>query len=410
MGENSGGHEGDHDDLSTMPLFSDQAKRIQTENVSSSVDDKEKGHDRSPSNTDTVDIREVLHEYTFPEDGSNCNYFLPAHLQPNDIINQGHLFHPVGRRGQFIATSQSRFPSKGNSYYTHQNAPYEMYSLRTDTFPNLCWEDGPQYQFIAVNDNAEHDECFLLKGLASLIKKLLGIGKRRELYVMNSSVHNHFVHDTPNQWVPYREFGDFQAPNRPRTRSRVFSDSSSDTLDSVHTAADSERLESEMQATQVQKEKHDEVCSMPLRDVARSKYTLQTGLNEQAWETWKAGGPKIHKQQQSSIVDDFTLERPYDYNKDIDIDKNNIALKKLDAPHGKRILQELKYNKEKPGRPQSLRNSSRSKTEGTLGTRYSSIQSICQGKLSGKTIHSETVHLGNSLDPGDSFGGYFHYR
>jgi hypothetical protein len=413
IGERIVGHQGDQDDAFTAvsSLFSDKTPGNHKESLKTSPD---KGHDRWPSNTDTVDIREVLHEYSFPEDGNNCNYCVPTYFQSSDMIHQCQLVHSLGQHGHITATSQSRFPCNNNSYFISQNAPRTMPTIQqTNTFPYVCWEGAPhpictQYPCNTQIDHSEHDECLLLKGIASFIKKLFGLEKTKELFVKNTStaVHNHFLHGTPNKWDPYREYGDFQAPNRPRTRSRVFSDSSADTVKS----GDAVGLEPEMQASQLHKDKRDGRCSMVQQNFGQCKNTLDTGFYEQAWINWKAGGPKINnKQGQCSIIDDFTLERPSTYyKKDVDTTKNEIATKKVTVPRGKNILKERNYNKEKFGRPQSV--SIRSKTEGTLGTRYSSIASNCKGNISGNPIQSATSQLGNYAHSGNPVAGYFHYR
>lgn len=410
IGESSRGYEGDQDELTSAASFSEKAKHIQTQNIPTSEDREEKGHDRSPSNTDAVDIREVLHEYKFPEDGGHGNYFVPKHFHPSEMINQGYFFHPIEKHDHITATSQSRFPSQCQFYGVPQNDQRMMYTYHPDTFPNVSWDGvtnpiNAQYPYMTQNDNTEHEECLLLKNIASFIKKLFCVEERRELYVNSTSRHKHFLHGTPNPWNPHGELEDFQAPNRPRARSRVFSGGDTETLESLNADGYSTLPEPDMQAIHVCKAKHDGRCSDTQKFIGKCGHTMSTGLDEKACINWKAGGPEINKQHQPSIVDDFTLEPPRHSNKQgTDNVNRDIANKKVETVNDRRILKERNCNEEKSDRHQSVSDSTRSKTEGAIGTRYSMIASIRQGKVSGIKTN------GNFTDSVDSIASYFHYR
>mmetsp|Transcript_3169 Transcript_3169/g.5891 ORF Transcript_3169/g.5891 Transcript_3169/m.5891 type:complete len:708 (+) Transcript_3169:276-2399(+) len=411
IGESSRGYEGDQDEFTCAASFPEKAKHIQTQNIPTSADREGKGHDRSPSNTDAVDIREVLHEYKFPEDGGHRNIFVPKHFQPSERINQGSFFHPIEQHSHIMATSQARFPSQCKFYGVPQNDPHMMYSYHPDTFPQVYWDGvtnpiNAQYPYMTQNDNTEHEECLLLKNIASFIKKLFGVEERRGLYVNGALRHKHLLHGTPNPWNPHCELKDFQAPNRPRARSRVFSGGDTErTLESLNACGHSTHSEPDMQAIHVCKAEHDGRCSDTQEIIGKCEHNISTGLNEQACINWKAGGPEINKQHQSSIVDDFTLEPPRHSSKQgIDNVSRDIANKKVETANVRRILKERNCNKEKSDRPQSVSDSTRSKTEGAIGTRYSMIVSIRQGQVSGIKTY------GNFTDSGDSIASYFHYR
>jgi hypothetical protein len=429
-----------------------------------STHENNQGHDRSPSNTDTVDIREVLHEYAFQENSYDLHYFMPPHIYSTaSIVHAEHFCQPHGHHHQMITTGHSHSESRNSVFNEYQNL-HMGNVYYPDTIQQVFIGNRPQIfhtQYSFTGEATDCDECFFIKGMTSLFRKLFGLETRRDKLTETCLKREYILQRTPDDLNQYNQReGQFQAPSRQRTRSCVLSDGSIETVQSEQVEeCESKHLTPDDLNQLIQREGQFQA---PSRQRTRSRVfsdgSIETVQSEQVEEcddkqfilyvdpdartddkptdlfsvmhdhtvccdkdllthnenkillneelvNWKAGGVSNHQSSYSSIVDQFNVERPF-YNKTEYIKKLNDDSARFEnictgtkkstsnrTDKERRIMKERNSKEEDPmDKPRLVKLSNRSKTEGTIGTRYSSIQSIRTAKSDNDTGCSEYFH------------------
>ena len=334
VGHSSDEHDEENDSLSSTSLFSNPT--VDTSTTVSSSQETFETHERSPSNLETVDIREVLEENSLGARAGAFRFTAHAPYHPNPM-SFGHPTIAMNTTNPYY--HQEPLPVYGlphghpysqheHSMYSHPHHPHPY-----DPTSHLNWQHDPYYQNVPHynhgrnNENIEYEECFLIKGFTSFLKKMFGIEKKQELFVPSPDRNPTVFHDpTLNHHINVacqtQQKWQFEAPARPRTRSRVFSecddslshqmdhDTSESTptfenrFDSLHTKAKFIKNENE-------NEKQIDARLLTYQEDRGNRASCEVQVMQplgttQAMEAWKASGPS-NIDTKSSIMDDFNF-------------------------------------------------------------------------------------------------------
>lgn len=316
IGHRSDEHDEECDSLSSRSLFS--SPTVDTRTTASTEHESLANHERSPSNLETVDIREVLDENSTVGRQGAFSYFAPSpfanQMHSMNMTNPYYHQGPLPMYGFPHAHPYSQHPQQHQHHhamYSHPHAPR----------PHANWQYDPYYQYAPSHNNGnatgnvEYEECFLLRGLTSFMKKVFRIEKKQELFEPS----------------PQRNINDFQGPARPayqnaacqdqqqwqfdaaprrRTRSRVFSDHE-DSLsqqmdhDVAVSATDFEStfdsLHTNIQI--VQDEKVENARMLVFQEEQDRGSKARNPFTTKAMEAWKASGPAKEDTNKSNAFD-----------------------------------------------------------------------------------------------------------
>ena len=215
------------DSLSNESLFSSSSPTVDTRTTASMELESVTNHKRSPSNLDTVDIREVLEENSTGGREGAFSYFAPSPFA-NQMTSMNMANNPYYYQGQLLMYGLPH----AHPYYQHPH--HGMYSHPHAPMSHANWQYDPYYQYAPSHNNGnargnvEYEECFLLKGLTSFMKKVFRIEKKEELFEP-SLQRNINAYQGP-AWPVHQDAAchdqqkwQFDAHPRQRMRSRVFS-------------------------------------------------------------------------------------------------------------------------------------------------------------------------------------------
>lgn len=290
-------------------LFSNETRSTGT-SMSNSHEHSKGEHQRSPSNEgEDVDIREILQE------NSKMNGHSFSFMPPHSDVQDPYYYHGPGMP-MGAPPAQMMYPYPPSSHY---NA--------------MQWQHGYPYSYHhpyyhSNADNIEYEECFLIKGVTSLFKKLFGLNDKQEIFepspprLMNASRSNAHYPNYPssNMVVSYPPALECERPapmpRRSRSISRVFNDDdehlqildteSFDESDATSFITESTRTLSTAGRTLFEEK--------DTNSMHRSRPRLQSceGRVEQAIEGWKAAGPttKVVEEKVNQAMNEWKAAGP----------------------------------------------------------------------------------------------------
>ena len=303
IGHRSDEHDEECDSLSSRSLFSSSSPTVDTRTTASTEHESLANHERSPSNLETVDIREVLEENSTGGREGAFSFFAPSPFA-NQMTSMNMANNPYYHQGQLPmyglphAHPYSQHPQHHHGMYSHPHAP----------MPHANWQYDPYYQYAPshnngnARENVQYEECFLIKGLTSFMKKVFRIEKKQELFEP-SPQRNINAYQGP-AWPAHQDAAcqdqqqwQFDAPPRQRTRSRVFSDNEDSLSQQMDhdVAASATTFESTFDSlhtnSQDEKEKKTDARMLVFQEEQDRGSKARNPFTTKAMEAWKASGP-----------------------------------------------------------------------------------------------------------------------
>jgi len=331
VGRSRDGHDEECDSLSSGSVFSNPT--IHTFATVSSSEALE-AHERSLSNIETINIREVLEENSVGACDAAFRYTAHAPYH-SSLLPFGHPMIAIDASNPYHQHPLLAYDSS-QGYAQHNHAMYShLHHHSRASISHSNWQHDPYYQDTAQydrgsnNDNIEYEECFLIRGFTSFLKKIFGIEKKQKLLIPKPDRNMHIFqkptsnHNDTLQTQQKWHFDAPDAPARPRALSRVLCESdvnlshqtdheTSESLSAFVKGFDS--LQSKASIAQDENENYidarlftfqneqDQESRASCND--QSVQVTQLLGTTQAMEAWKASAPCKHA---ISIADDFSL-------------------------------------------------------------------------------------------------------